>query len=358
MSRPGPPANPGLITSPAITSPARRARRGHLTRAALLPLGLLTPALLGACGPAARPPAAAPGGGAASPQRIRIAYLKWGLLPAVKSRGALERALATDGVSVEWVGPFPNFSPLLEAINAGSAELSAGGDIPALSGLAGQVPVCFLGVRPPQVQAEAILVRKNSPISGVADLVGKKVAVNRGGWGEDMLLRALDNGGVPRDRVERVYLAPGDALPAFAQGQVDAWAVWDPYVAIAEVEHEARRIASGDVSPHYGVYVVRSDFLKAHGATVDKVLTVLRGEGEWATSNPKEMAGILGKELNLSGPISQRMAEHLPGETIVSLAPNILADLQNAANWLHEGGAIPRKVDVASAVCPVAPASR
>jgi sulfonate transport system substrate-binding protein len=320
--------------------------------------------VLAACGQAAPPATTAPSAaGAATPaaatttgatrQRIRIAYLKWGLLPVVKARGTLEEALTPDGVDIEWVGPFPSFAPLLEAINAGSADFSAGGDIPALSGLAGQVPICLLGARPPQVEAEAILVRKDSPIASVGDLAGKKVAVNRGGWGEDMLLRALDRAGVARDRVERVYMSPTDALPAFSQGQVDAWAVWDPYVALAEVEHNARRIASGDVAPHYGLYVVRPDFLKNQPATVEKTLALLQRQGEWATNTPADAASILGKELGLSEPVSQRMAEHLPGETIVPVGSSVVADLQRAADWLNEVGAIPRKIEVATSLCPV-----
>ena len=318
------------------------------------PVALL--ALLVGCAPTpAGTPTAAPQAGAAPTQRIRVAYLKWGLLPPVKARGTLEKELASQGIAIEWVGPFPNFAPLLEAMNAGSADLSAGGDIPALSGLAGQVPVCFFGARPPQVEAEAILVRQDSPIRSLADLAGKKVAVNRGGWGEHQLLRALDQAGVPRDRVERVYMGPADALPAFSTGQVDAWAVWDPYVAIAEVEHNARRIASGDVAPHYGVYVVRNDYLSTNQATVEKVLAVLQREGEWATANPKDASAILGQELGLSDAVSVRMGEHLPGERIVPLRTEVLSDLQSAADWMQEAGAIPSKVNVSSAACSVQP---
>ena len=87
------------------------------------PVALL--ALLIGCAPApAATPTAAPQAGAAPTQRIRVAYLKWGLLPPVKARGTLEKELASQGIAIEWVGPFPNFAPLLEAMNAGSADLS------------------------------------------------------------------------------------------------------------------------------------------------------------------------------------------------------------------------------------------
>ena len=198
-------------------------------------------------------------------------------------------------------------------------------------------------------------MRQDSPIRTLADLAGKKVAVNRGGWGEHQLLRALDQARrCARDRVERVYMGPPTRCPP-STGQVDAWAVWDPYVAIAEVEHNARRIASGDVAPHYGVYVVRNDYLSSNQTAVEKVLAVLQREGEWATANPKDASAILGQELGLSDAVSVRMGEHLPGERIVPLRTEVLSDLQSAADWMQEAGAIPSKVNVSSAACSVQP---
>lgn len=163
---------------------------------------------------------------------VRIGYVRWGLLPVIRQRGTLERALAAKNIKVEWVGPFPAFAPVLEAINAGSVDLAAGGDIPAISGLAGGTPICLLAYRPAVPQAEAILVQANSPIQKPADLVGKKVAVNRGGWGEHLLLKVIEKEDIPREQVKRVYMTPTNALPALLQSHVDAWAMWDPGLAM------------------------------------------------------------------------------------------------------------------------------
>ncbi|WP_373412878.1 ABC transporter substrate-binding protein, partial [Streptomyces sp. NRRL B-24572] len=55
---------------------------------------------------------------------------------------------------------------------------------------------------------EGILVREGSEITSVRDLVGRKVAVNKGGTVEYLLLKALAKAGIPADKVERVYLRP------------------------------------------------------------------------------------------------------------------------------------------------------
>ncbi len=283
---------------------------------------------------------------------VRIGYVRWGLLPLIKERGILERELAAKNIKVEWVGPFPAFAPVLEALNAGSADLAAGGDIPAISGLAGGVPVCFMAYRPAVPQAEALLVRTDSPIQKPADLVGKKVAVNRGGWGEHLLLKVLEKANVPNEQVQRAYMSPTDAMPALIQGHVDAWAMWDPGLAIAEVDYPIRRIASGDAAPHYGVYVVHRQALLDKSSAIHAALDLIKQEGEWATANPRGASAVLQKALGISPKAAKRTSERVPVENVLPLEPRVLTNMQKSADWMLEQKAIPKRVDVADSVCP------
>ncbi len=299
----------------------------------------------------------APAGAQASAERsqptvVRIGYLKWGLLPAVRQRGSIERELAAQNIQVEWSGPFPAFAPALEALNAGSIDLSAGGDIPGISGLAGGIPMCLLAYRPAVPLAEAILVRGDSDIQSPADLVGKKVAVNRGGWGEHLLLKVLEQAQVPKEKVERVYMGPTDALPALTQGHVEAWAIWDPALSITEVEHGTRRIASGEAAPHYGIYVAREQALTEKAAAIQAVLAAIQREGQWATDQPTEAAAVLQQALKLSAEAAKQTVTHKPVEQVLPLDSRVLTDLQNSADWMLEQKAIPKRVEVAAAVCP------
>lgn len=287
-----------------------------------------------------------------TPNVVRIGYVKWGLLPLIRERGTLERELAAKNLKVEWVGPFPNFAPVLEAINAGSIDLASGGDIPAISGLAGGVPICLLAYRPAVPQAEALLVRADSPLKTPADLVGKKVAVNRGGWGEHLLLKVLENSKISKEQVKRVYMSPTDALPALLQNHVDAWAMWDPGLAIAQVDYPTRRIASGDAAPHYGVYVVHRQALSNKSAAINAVLDSIKQEGTWATEKPQEAATVLEKALKVSPKAAKQTSERQPIEKVLPLEPSVLSNIQNSADWMLEQKAIPKRVDIASAVCP------
>lgn len=288
----------------------------------------------------------------ASPEVIRIGYIRWGLLPIVKQQQRLEQELAKQNIKVEWVGPFPAFSPVLEAFNAGEIDFSAGGDIPGISGIVGGTPICILAYQASIPEAEAILVQDDSPIQSPQDLVGRKVAVNRGGWGEHLLLRVLADANVPKEQVERVYLGPTDALPAVTQGHVDAWSVWDPNVAIAETEHNLRPITNGSAASHYGIYVVRNEFLAENPEVVRTVLAETVKEAEWASTNPEEAANIFGTATELAAPVVEQLGKRRVADQILPLTIDTLADLQERADWMYEQQAIPRQVDIRESVCP------
>ncbi|MBD2339896.1 aliphatic sulfonate ABC transporter substrate-binding protein [Calothrix sp. FACHB-156] len=283
---------------------------------------------------------------------IKIGYVKWALLPIVRERGTLEKDLAAQNIQINWVGPFPNFAPLLETLNARSTDIASGGSIPVITGLAGGADICLIAYRPPDLKSQTIVVPKNSPVRQVSDLVGKKVAVNKGGAGELVVLQALKQAKIPENKVERVYLGPTDALPALLQGHVDAWAIWDPGLSTAEEQYGARRLVENNPAPSYGVYVVRRPVLAEHPQAVKAIVDILKQEGEWTTNNPEKSATILEKAMGLSPAVIKRVVANRPPEKVLPLEPKVIAEIQEIADWMLAQKVIPKRVDVASAVCP------
>jgi sulfonate transport system substrate-binding protein len=274
-------------------------------------------------------------------------------LTLARTRGELEKRLAAENIKVEWVGPFDRCAPLLQAITARSADIGLCGDIAVISGLAADMPLCAAAVRLPVTQAEAILVRNDSPIKTVQDLVGKKVAANTGGWGQHLTLKTLDAAKVPRDKVELVNLTPTDALPALLQGKVDAWTVWDPFVSLGELDHNLRRIASGDAAPHYLFYPVYQDLATQEPELVKKVVAAIGEEGGWVTNNPDQAAGIYAKELKISEKAAKQTVDGKP-EKLSNFTPEVISTVQASADWMLEQQIIKKRVDFASKVCPTA----
>src|SRR5438445_4297373 len=172
--------------------------------------------------------------------KVRLTWGLSGLNLIAKERGEFERLLAKDGIKVEWLGPFPNHAPTLQAVTGGSADFSFGGSTtPALAAIIAGSPLVFTQFVVYEPRTTAIIAKDNSGINKVEDLVGKSVAVNRSGLGEFILVAALEKYKVDRSQVKFVYLNPPDAAPALASGKVDAWAMWCPGVDIDRIDYKA-----------------------------------------------------------------------------------------------------------------------
>ncbi len=175
---------------------------------------------------------------------VRIGFQKYGKLVLLKSKGTLEEKLKAAGYKVVWT-EFPSGPPLLEALNVGAIDFGNTGEAPPIFAQAAGAPIQYVAFEPPAPKGEAILVPRGSKLTSVADLRGKKVALNKGSNVHYLLVKALEKAGVKYSEIEAVFLAPADARAAFERGAVDAWVIWDPFQAAAEAATGARTLADG-----------------------------------------------------------------------------------------------------------------
>jgi len=110
---------------------------------------------------------------------VRIGYQKYGSLNVVKAEGTFDQEMAQRGIKVRWT-QFPAGPQLLEGVNVGSIDIGHSGEAPPIFAEAAGTPFVYIGSQPPYPVGEAILVPKDSPIRTVADLKGKKIALNKG----------------------------------------------------------------------------------------------------------------------------------------------------------------------------------
>lgn len=177
-----------------------------------------------------------------SPEALRIGYQKGSIgMVLAKSHQLLEKRYPQTKIS-GWV---PRWPQMLEALNVGSIDLGSTGDIPPIFARAAGADLVYVGVEPPKPKAEVILVPENSPIKTVADLKGHKVAFQKGSSSHNLLLRALRRAGLKFTDIQPTYLTPADARAAFQQGNVDAWAIWDPYYSAALLQGGVRVLKDG-----------------------------------------------------------------------------------------------------------------
>ncbi|MFE4668738.1 ABC transporter substrate-binding protein [Streptomyces sp. NPDC056716] len=200
-----------------------------------------------------------------------------GVLAVGKKDGSLDKALAKVNAKVAWTGSAGPFAPAAQALNADQLDIATGSITSGVTSLSQNPGFKFFAATAPDPVGEGILVKKDSGIDTVEDLVGKKVAVNKGGTGEYLLLKALADKGIPADDVERVYLQADQTAAVFNAGQVDAWAVWATY-SVAELgQGEARFLVDGqDIgSDNYSLTAVRTDFADQHPEVVKALYTYL-----------------------------------------------------------------------------------
>ena len=120
----------------------------------------------------------------------------------------------------------------------------------------------------------ALVTTKDSTISKVADLKGKRVAVTRGTDPHIFLVRALLDAGLSEKDITPVLLQHADGKTALIRGDVDAWAGLDPMMAQAEVEDGAKLFYRNAAANTWGILNVREEFAKDHPDLVKRVLAV------------------------------------------------------------------------------------
>jgi sulfonate transport system substrate-binding protein len=282
--------------------------------------------------------------------------LTWGFggLPLIaKQRGEFAKALAKDNIRVEWIGPFPNHAPTIQAVVGGSADFSFGGSTtPALAAIVAGSPLVFTLFAVVEPRTTAIIVKDSSGINSVTDLVGRSVAVNRSGVAEFLLVAALEKYHVDRSKVRVVYLNPPEAAPAFGSGQVDAWAMWSPGVDIARSQYKGHDIfVEGrdlDYQIDFGSWLVRTDFAERNRDLVTAVNAAFTAEAEWVSAHTVEAETIAQTQGHYDdqirdGFIAQKRQYHIHRADDQAF----LAELQRAADWLSARKVLPDQVRVA-----------
>ena len=285
---------------------------------------------------------------AATAREFRIGYQKSGLLIVARHQGQLEARLKSLGVeSVKWV-EFQAGPPIMEALGLGALDFGAAGDTPPIFAQAAGAKVVYVAATP--AQQSAILVAKDSPVRSIADLKGRKLAFARGSSSHNFVVQALAKAGLGYGDITPIFLSPADASAAFARGSVDAWAVWDPYFALAEKRHNARVVTTTEgILDSNSFYFANSDYA-AHNAPVLKAaLEVIGRTTLWGAAHRDELSNAIADATGIDREI-QKVATDRATIELVPLSDRIIQSQQNIADTFHKLGIIPRQITVRDAI--------
>lgn len=280
---------------------------------------------------------------------FRIGYQKYGTLILLKATGALEKRLAPLGVKVTWT-EFPAGPQLLEGLNVGSVDFGTTGETPPVFAQAAGANLGYVGFEPPAPAGEAIVVPRNSPIKSVADLKGKKVALNKGSNVHYLLVRALEKAGLQYKDIETAYLPPADARAAFERGSVDAWVIWDPFLAAAEKQIGARVLADGKgIVSNHQFYLAEKTYGSRRPDVIAAAFDEIAKVDAWVQKSPKEAAAKLAPVVGLDV-ATVESALSRGGYGVNYLNDAVVTEQQRIADTFSDLKLIPKKITVREAV--------
>ena len=254
--------------------------------------------------------AVAPAGNAqaAPPSEIRIDWATYNPVSLVlKDQGLLEREFGRDKIGIRWVFSAGS-NKALEFLNAGSLDFGSTAGAAALIGKVNGNPLksVYIYSRP---EWTALVIKANSPVTAVADLKGKRIAVTRGTDPHIFLVRALAGAGLSEKDVKLVLLQHADGRTALERGDVEAWAGLDPLMAASEIENGARLLYRKPEANTWGVLNVRETFASENPDLVRRVLATYEKARSWAVDNPDELKAMMMTATKLSDAVIVRQLE-------------------------------------------------
>jgi sulfonate transport system substrate-binding protein len=281
---------------------------------------------------------------------IRIGYQKYGTINILKAKGSLDRRLAEErNIKIEWT-EFPGGPQLLEALNVGSIDVGHTGEAPPIFAQAAGAPLVYLAHEPPSPKSEAILVPKDSPIQSVADLKGKTVVLNKGSNVHYLLVKLLEQAGLSYSDVDVKYLPPADARAAFEKSNVDAWVIWDPFLAAAETATGGKILADGTgVVANHEFYLATRKFAESYPDLVRILLEEADNIDTWAKENQRELAELLTPQLGIDV-ASLELAAGRRAYGVQPIDDELVQAQQAIADTFHELELIPKKLDIRDAI--------
>lgn len=279
-----------------------------------------------------------------APRVLRIGYQK-GWLSILRARGTIESRLAALGATVSWT-EFTAGPVQLEALNVGSIDFGDVGEAPPIFAQAAGAPLVYVGASAPRPSLEAIVVPKDSPIRTVADLKGKKIAYNKGSNVQYLLAKLLEKHGLKYTDVQSVFLPPADARAAFERGAVDAWAIWDPFLAAAEKTLGARVLANGEgVVKNRWYFFSARNFATQNPDLLRVALEEINKIDAWAEKNKAAAARELSKILGLDSSITDLWLSRT-SYGVVRVTSDVLEEQQAIADTFLDLKLIPRKLNL------------
>lgn len=256
---------------------------------------------------------------------------------------------------IEW-REFPAGPQMLEALAVGAVDFGAVGNTPPIFAQAADKDLSYVGYEVYPPNSLGIVLPKNSAIKKIEDLKGKRIAVQKGSSAHELLAKVLDKAGLTWQDIQPIWLPPADARAALDKGSIDAWSIWDPYLAAVELTGKVDVLIDGkDFPKTYAYYIANPKFTTAHPQAVDKVLKSLNEADTWILNNQTVAVDLYATSTGLTKEVAKAAIDRrLKPSPIRPLTDENIASQQKIADLFFAEKLIPKQINIQDAVKTVA----
>lgn len=266
---------------------------------------------------------------------------------------------AEHGLDVE-ISYFPSGGDLMAAFVGGSVAMGTAGATPTTTLRSRPFPVVIVARVSDISGAQQILVKRG--VTSLEALYDKKIAMLSGTASEALFNSVVQAYGLDGGRFQKVNMGPSEMIQAFAQGAVDAVALWEPHSTRAREVGDGATLVSGThsfipgqeaekrVYGDHAVLFTREDFLAGEPETVGKAIAALAQANDFIETNRDEAIAILAKEFGLNA--EQMEAIVGVNRYTLSLDLQMVDDMNKLAEFLAGLGKITQTVEARDWIRP------
>jgi sulfonate transport system substrate-binding protein len=271
-------------------------------------------------------------------------------LNLLKAQQLLEKRLTPEGINVKWI-EFRGGPPMMEAMASGNVDIGNVGNLPPIFAQAGGNQIVYVAATASNAGAQAIVVPSYSPIKTLADLKGKKLAIQKGTALQYLALKALESAKLTLNDIKPVYLNIPDSITAFEGGQVDALPISDPYYAQKEKTGQIRILVKGsDVAPQRAYYIATQNFAQKHPELVKTILEEQRKVEDWAKSHKNEVAQLLAKQTEYDTSVWEYALGKRSFFGVFDITDEFVREQQQVVDLFYKQKLIPKDIQIKDAV--------
>jgi sulfonate transport system substrate-binding protein len=285
-----------------------------------------------------------------NPKEIRLDWATYNPVSMLlKEKGFLEKEFAKDGIAIRWVQTVSS-SNALQFLSAGSIDFGSTAGSAALVAKINGNPIKSIYVysRP---EWTALVTTKDSKITKVEDLKGKRVAMVRGTDPHIFLVRALLAVGLTdKDIIPVLVQQHADGGQALIRGDVDAWAGLDPPMAQLELNEGARLFYRKPEANTWGILNSPEEFVKDHPEIVDRVIKAYEEARKYSLAHYDELKTIFMGVTKLSEAVVDKQLKERTQLTFNKIGAPQRESILEAGLALQKAGVIQATVDVKKSV--------